>query len=200
MAKTRNLFTWRGHEDLLPRKKARIKEPEEGGVNMDVDEEEQRKAPENRREPDGQEVFHYNGREYNEFRVLRMLKILCRELNVSQHGSKKDLLKRLSRKVRENEAIETLACLMLSHLRYQRMKGPVMRKLPTTTLLICHTSHGVLFVLRVKEEKSHARSLLRLVRNRVLDPLLPWTIALLRLVYLRNPQLFVLLPLTHGAG
>ena len=38
-----------------------------------------------------------------------MLKIFCCELKVSQHGSKKDLLKRLSRKVRENEAIETFA-------------------------------------------------------------------------------------------
>ena len=96
-------------ENPKPSKKARQQESSKGGVNMDVDDETQRKAPENRREPERQEVFRRNGKEYNEFCALSVLKILCPEFKVSQHGSKKDLLKRLSRKVRENEAIETLA-------------------------------------------------------------------------------------------
>ena len=43
-------------------------------VNMDVDEEAERKVPENRRGAEGRTVFHYHGTEHNEFcRPLRPL-------------------------------------------------------------------------------------------------------------------------------
>ena len=54
-------------------KKAGQQESSEGGVNMNVDDEAQKKAPQNLREPEGQAGFHH--KDYHGFCALRMLKI-----------------------------------------------------------------------------------------------------------------------------
>ena len=70
--------------------------------SMEIDEQEPQ-APAHRYELHGELTFIYDGHEYNQQNSLKILKEVCTEFGVSKNGSKQDLLRRLSRKIMEDE-------------------------------------------------------------------------------------------------
>ena len=76
--------------------------------HMQVDQEGDPVVPKEQVELDSQK-FHYDGHESGHHTSLKALKDLCREFEVSTTGSKKQILKRLSRASQERESEQAFA-------------------------------------------------------------------------------------------
>ena len=70
------------------------------------------------------EKFHYDGQEFGHHSGLKALKDLCREFEVSTTGSKKQILKRLSRASQERESGQSLA---YSQRQFEARVQPLLR-------------------------------------------------------------------------
>ena len=90
--------------------------------HMQVDDQQQ-KLPQEQAGVDA-EKFYYDGREHGVHNSLKVLRDLCRQFGVKASGSKKQVLHRLSRTVRERETEENLA---LSHRQFECQIAPLMR-------------------------------------------------------------------------
>ena len=107
-------LSWTGHTkfELFEPVKPKDRKPKQKVHQLDTtpEQEEQQEeatseaqAPAHQHELAGELSFTFGGHEYNQQSSLKALRELCRELGVPKHGSKQEVLRRLSRNIMEAE-------------------------------------------------------------------------------------------------
>ena len=96
-------------KDRKPKQKVHQLDTIPGQEEQQEEETSEAQAPAHQHELAGELSFTFGGHEYNQQSSLKALRELCRELGVPKHGSKQEVLRRLSRNIMEAERHMELA-------------------------------------------------------------------------------------------